>query len=314
MGPYGMYEEVRAAGGVAWRPELNAFVVVGYDDVRAALRDPRLSSAVAGTGPASGPLAPLVEVLRDQLFLMDPPRHRSLRKLVAKAFTPRSVVALEEGATQSCEALLAGFREGDLVERLAYPFPLQVIARILGIPAHEEDDFRAWSNAIAAFVVQMRPSQEVVHGALRAVDAIRPFLRERIRRRADEGGDGDDLLATLLRTREDGEALTEDEVVHTAMQFLIAGHETTTNLLGNIVLAVSRQPGLLARVREEPGLGGRVVEETLRHDPSVQMVDRVAAEPLALGGVEVDAGRRVFLAVSGANRDPAVFTDPGRFD
>lgn len=164
MGPYGMYEEVRAAGGVAWRPELNAFVVVGYDDVRAALRDPRLSSAVAGTGPASGPLAPLVEVLRDQLFLMDPPRHRSLRKLVAKAFTPRSVVALEEGATQSCEALLAGFREGDLVERLAYPFPLQVIARILGIPAHEEDDFRAWSNAIAAFVVQMRPSQEVVHG------------------------------------------------------------------------------------------------------------------------------------------------------
>ncbi len=307
--PTQVWEEVRAAGGVAYRSEINAWVVVDYALVRQGLRDPRLSNEVAGSGPAEGPLAPLLEVLRDQLFLMDPPRHRRLRKLVAKAFTPRSVEALEDGTRQDCAALL-DFDEGDFVARFAYPYPVQVIARLFGIPAHEHAAFREWSNDIAAFVVQYKPPREVVGRALRAVSEIKPFLREQVRARKPGG---DDLLAELLAAREDGEGMTEDEIVHTAMQFLIAGHETTTNLLGNIVLALARTPSLLAQVRQDSSLAGAVVEETLRHDPSVQMVDRVAKEAMQLGQAEIDAGDRVMLSVAGANRDPEVFPDPDRF-
>ncbi|MFK7987437.1 MAG: cytochrome P450 [Sandaracinaceae bacterium] len=308
--PTVVWEEVREAGGVAFRPEVDAWVVVDHARVRAGLRDRRLSSEVAGRGPAKGPLAPILEVLRDQLFLMDPPRHRRMRLLVAKAFTPRSVAALEDGAREDCAELL-GFREGDFVARFAYPFPLRVIARLFGIPAHEHRAFREWSNAIAAFVVQHKPSREVVGAALTAVGEIKPFLRERIRSR--EPG-GDDLLASLLAAQDEGGGLTEDEIVHTAMQFLIAGHETTTNLLGNIVLALSRDPGLLRRVRDEPAAAAALVEETLRHDPSVLMVDRVASEPLDMAGRTIAAGDRVMLSVAGANRDPAVFPDADRFD
>lgn len=308
--PRQVWEQVREEGGVARRPEIDAWVVVDHELVRQGLRDPRLSNAVAGVGPASGPLAPLLEVLRDQLFLMDPPRHRRLRKLVAKAFTPRSVQALEAGARHDCEALL-DFEEGDFVAGFAYPYPVQVIARLFGIPAHEHAAFRDWSNDIAAFVVQYKPSRDVVAKALQAVSEIRPFLRERVRAR--EASQGDDLLASLLAAREQGEGLSEDEIVHTAMQFLIAGHETTTNLLGNIVLAIARQPSLLHQVREQPSLASAIVEETLRHDPSVQMVDRVAKEAMELGQAQIEAGDRVMLSVAGANRDPAIFSHPDDF-
>ncbi len=307
--PTQVWEEVRAEGGVAYRSEIDAWVVVDYALVRQGLRDPRLSNEVAGSGPAEGPLAPLLEVLRDQLFLMDPPRHRRLRKLVARAFTPRSVEALEDGMREDCAALL-DFDEGDFVARFAYPFPVQVIARLFGIPAHEHAAFREWSNDIAAFVVQYKPPRDVVGKALQAVSEIKPFLRERVRARKPGG---DDLLAELLAAREDGEGMTEEEIVHTAMQFLIAGHETTTNLLGNIVLALARTPSLLGQVRQDPSLAGAVVEETLRHDPSVQMVDRVAKETMQLGLAEINAGDRVMLSVAGANRDPGVFPDPNRF-
>lgn len=307
--PTQVWEEVRAAGGVARREEIDAWVVVDYELVRQGLRDARLSSAVAGSGPAEGPLAPLLEVLRDQLFLMDPPRHRRLRKLVAKAFTPRSVEALEEGAKDDCAALLS-FEEGDVVSRFAYPYPVQVIARLFGIPAHEHAAFRDWSNDIAAFVVQHKPPREVVANALRAVSEIKPFLRERVRSR--EPG-GDDLLAELLAARDEGDGMTGDEIVHTAMQFLIAGHETTTNLLGNIVLALAREPSLLDAVRQQPSLASAVVDETLRHDPSVQMVDRIATEAMHIGEKHIEAGDRVMLSVAGANRDPEVFPDPDRF-
>jgi hypothetical protein len=308
--PTDVWTEIRDRGGVAFRDEIRAWVVVDHELVRAGLKDPRLSNAVAGTGPAEGPLAPIVEVLRDQLFLMDPPRHRRMRRLVAKAFTPRSVHALEDGAATDCRELLS-FWEGDFVARFAYPYPLRVIARLFGIPAHEHDAFRDWSNAIAAFVVQAKPSRPVVAAALRAVSEIKPFLRECIAHRT---ADGEDLLSSLLATRDDGDGLSDDEIVHTAMQFLIAGHETTTNLLGNIVLALGRDPSLLGRVREEPGMADQVVQETLRHDPSVQMVDRVATAPMELAGCSIAPGDRVMLSVAGANRDPAVFPHPERFD
>lgn len=308
--PVKVWEEVRARGGVAYRDEIDAWVVVDYAMVRDGLRDARLSNQVAGSGPASGPLAPLIEVLRDQLFLMDPPRHRRMRKLVAKAFTPRSIAALEDDARADCERLL-DFRQGDFVARFAYPYPVHVIARLFGIPAHDHAAFRDWSNAIAAFVVQYKPSREVVGQALQAVAEIKPFLRERIRARQPGG---DDLLARLLDAREQGEALTEDELIHAAMQFLIAGHETTTNLLGNIVLALASDPSLLAKVRGDAAVAEAIVEETLRHDPSVQMVDRVALEPIALGDAQIAAGDRVMLSVAGANRDPAMFEEPEVFD
>ncbi|MEM6292836.1 MAG: cytochrome P450 [Myxococcota bacterium] len=307
--PTQVWEDVRAAGGVAHRSEIDAWVVVDYEHVRQGLRDPRLSNEVAGSGPAKGPLAPLLEVLRDQLFLMDPPRHRRLRKLVAKAFTPRSVEALEDGARADCTALL-DFDHGDFVARFAYPYPVQVIARLFGIPAHEHAAFRDWSNDIAAFVVQYKPSREVVGRALKAVSEIKPFLRARVRSRQPGG---DDLLAQLLAARDEGDGMHEEEIVHTAMQFLIAGHETTTNLLGNIVLALARDPALLDAVREQPALASAVVEETLRHDPSVQMVDRIAKEAMQIGQAQIKAGDRVMLSVAGANRDPALFENPDQF-
>ena len=308
--PTAVWAEVRDQGGVAFREEINAWVVVDYGLVREGLRDERLSNAVAGTGPAKGPLAPLIEVLRDQLFLMDPPRHRQMRKLVAKAFTLRSVQALEQGAITDCAELL-NFRQGDFVARFAYPYPLRVIARLFGIPAHEHDAFRRWSDAIAAFVVLARPPRAVVAAALQAVSEIKPFLRAHIAARSPGS---EDLLASLLAAQEEGVGLTEEQIVHTAMQFLIAGHETTTNLLGNIVLALGRDPSLLARVREEPEAASRVVEETLRHDPSVQMVDRIATTAFELAGRSIAAGDRVMLSVAGANRDPNEFADPDRFD
>lgn len=308
--PQRVWDEVRAQGGVAYRDEIQAWVVVDYAMVQSGLRDSRLSNQVAGSGPASGPLAPLIEVLRDQLFLMDPPRHRRLRKLVAKAFTPRSIAALESDARQDCERLL-DFTQDDFVAKFAYPYPVHVIARLFGIPAHEHDAFRDWSNAIAAFVVQYKPSRDVVASALQAVAEIKPFLRERIRARQPGG---EDLLARLLDAREQGESLTEDELIHTAMQFLIAGHETTTNLLGNIVLALTNNPSLLSQVRQDPDVARAIVEETLRHDPSVQMVDRIALEPIVIGEANIAPGDRVMLSVAGANRDPAVFEQPDVFD
>jgi cytochrome P450 len=307
--PYPGYADLRANHPVH---EFGPFHLVSrYDDVLQVMKNPALFSS-AGMG------APLVAGRPTQTVVSsDPPDHTRLRNLVNRAFTPRMIAALEPRIHQITNQLLdaVGEREEsetDLIRDLAVPLPVIVIAEILGVEPERREDFKRWSDAVVSQVVQpgQRPTGEF-HVIGDEIEGFRQYFEaavEERRRRPRQ-----DLISALVRA-EDEDGLTPDEVLAFTALMLVAGNETATNLIGNAVLALLRNPDQLAKVLADPGLLPNAIEESLRHDSPVQMLFRKTTDDCELAGVSLPAGSMVVPIFGSANRDERRYADPDRFD
>jgi len=297
------------------------WLVTRYADVRAALADPRLHKDWAGklTAPAWAP-DEMTAYLAVHMLNSDPPSHTRLRKLVSKAFTVRRVAGLrprvEEITASLLDALEARIRAGedtvDLIEAFAFPLPVTVICELLGVPTQDRDQFRRWSNAIV--------SNQREPGSFRAASAaMYHYFTELVA--AKRAQPADDMVSALIEARgasergDSGDSLDERELIAMLFLLLVAGHETTTNLIASGTLALLTNPVELHRLRADPSLLPGAVEELLRYvNPLNHATERFTLEPVEIGGVTIPAREWVLLATSSANRDPGRFGDPDRLD
>ncbi|MDX3728076.1 cytochrome P450 family protein [Streptomyces caniscabiei] len=310
--PHPVYAALRARGPVhrVRLPKHDAhhevWLVVGYEEARAALADPRLSKDGAKVGRTFLD----EELIGKYLLVADPPQHTRLRRLIAREFTGRRVERLRPRVQEITDSLLDAMLprgRADLVESFAYPLPLTVICELLGVPEPDRAAFRNLSTEAVA-----PTSGESEYAAFVQLAAYLEQLVEDKRCAPP----ADDLLSALIRTTdEDGDRLSPAELRGMAFILLIAGHETTVNLITGAVHALLTHPGQLAEVRADPSLVDAVVEETLRHEGPVENATfRFAAEPLEIGGTVVPAGDAVMIGLAAADRDGARYPGPDRFD
>jgi cytochrome P450 len=314
--PYPTYHRLRMEDPVHHSP-LGFWVLTRYEDVAAVLRDARFIKE---------PLAALVaarfgsEVPRGVGLSMldrDPPDHTRLRSLVSKAFTPRVVEGLRPRIQEIVDGLIARAEAAgtmDVIEEFAYPIPVNVICEMMGVPVKDHERFKGWSLDIARGLdsIWLPPDSEIPRRSAAARHAIGDYFRELIaERRASPRGD---LLSALIAAEEAGDKLNEEELLATCILILIAGHETTVNLIGNGVLALLRNPEALRRLRATPGLITTAVEELLRYDGPVQRTARVASDDATIGGHTIHKGEMVMPFIGAADRDPAQFPEPDRLD
>ena len=246
------------------------------------------------------------------MLTMDPPDHTRLRRLVSGTFSPRAIAALETRIREVTEQLLssvdgaAGF---DLIDTLAFPLPIAVICHLLGVPAEDQASFRTWGHDVATTLdPQSAPTAETQTRSSEL--ALTAYLRELVRtRRADPD---DSLLSALIAAEEEGDRLSSDELVSTALLLLVAGFETTVNLIGNGAVALLGEHEPWQQLGEEPALIPAAVEELLRYDSPVQMTSRIAAEDAEVDGAVIPRGGSIIVAIGGVNRDPDVFDEPDR--
>jgi cytochrome P450 len=242
--------------------------------------------------------------------MLDPPDHTRIRSLVSKAFTPRRVEKLRARVAELVDELLHGKgREIDLVRDLAYPLPVIVIAELLGVPAKDRDRFKRWSEELSAILDPLSAGGRLGRANRAFADAAH-YMRRIFEERRREPRD--DLVSALVAAEEAGDRLSEIELLSVTMLILGAGHETTTNLIGNGVLALLRNPAERRRLADEPDLAASAVEELLRYDSPVQLTDRVTTEPMELGGQSIKERKAVVLLLGAANRDPEAFAEPDR--
>jgi cytochrome P450 len=315
--PYPLFAQLRDAGPF---PIMDgAITVVGsHERCTAILRDPASSSDRSRTLLPRRFGDDQVDAERTASFLsLDPPDHTRLRRLVSKAFTPKVIAALEPRIRQIVDDLFADFRGGtefDLVGGLAYPLPVRVISELLGVPEADHDRFEGWSRWLARGldpVMAVTDPAELT--AIQAASAeFNAYFSGLIAQR--RVSPGEDLLSRLVQIEEQGDQLTEAELIATCILLLVAGHETTANLIANAVLALLRHPDQLAALRAEPALVAGTVDEVLRYDPPVQLTTRVVRTPTQVGDVIAPTDGVLLMLLGAANRDPAVFADPDRFD
>jgi pimeloyl-[acyl-carrier protein] synthase len=313
--PYPTYHRLRAEDPVHLSP-LGFWVLTRYEDVVAALRDPRLGKEAIASFVAARFGAPVPAVGLSMLD-RDPPDHTRLRGLVSKAFTPRVVEGLRPHIQRIVDGLLArldGRHAMDLIEEFAYPLPVIVICQMLGVPVADRDRFKQWGLDIARGLdsILLPPDSEVARRSTAARRALADYFRELIaeRRAAPRG----DMLSDLITAEEAGDKLSTDELLATCILLLVAGHETTVNLIGNGTLALLRHPDQLRRLREDPGLIASAVEELLRYDGPVQRTARIPSEDVTIAGRVIPKGELVMPFIGAADRDPAQFPDPDRLD
>ena len=332
--PHWQYRVVRAVDPVHRSP-FGLWVLSRHAEVVAALRSPHMGNNEDEADMSAltpGPLKPFIkrqsqarvegrfiEMIEQTMLFRDPPDHTRLRALVSKAFTPRRVEALAGRVRFLVDELLdepAARGHVELMSEFAYPLPARVICELLGVPKEDEAFIVAQAPALGTGLdpAPMRTPASV-RAANDATTALVDYLDGLIaeRKRAPT----DDMLSALIAAEESGESLSHDELVSTFLLLLIAGHETTANLIGNGMLALLRHPDQLARLRgerEDADFDRSAIEELMRFDGPIQMVERITLEPVVLGGREIPAGRIVVCLTAAANRDPAVFEDPHRLD
>jgi cytochrome P450 len=307
--PYSVHARLRAqrpVSAVVMPGGTPAWLVTGYAESRAALADPRLRKSVPGWHPDPGSI---YAALDGHMLNSDPPDHERLRRLVNKAFTARRVERLRPRITAITAELLDEMstqRDVDLLAAFAFPLPITVICELLGIPVADRDDFRKWSATIISNTV----SAEIFQADATAM--VHYFMALLAAKRQEPA---DDLLSALISARDEGDRLDENELMSMAFLLLVAGHETTVNLIASGTLALLLNPGELGRLRGDPSLLGGTVEELLRYvNPVNHATYRFTAEPVEIGGTHIEAGEPVIIALSSADRDPSRFANPDRLD
>ncbi|WP_230119630.1 cytochrome P450 [Arthrobacter sp. Bi83] len=307
MDPFPHYKRMREHAPVLHDESSGSWHVFRYDDVQRVLSEHATFSSRMGGGDPSE----TGQLFAASLVTTDPPRHRQLRSLVTQAFTPKAVDGLAPRISTLTEELLDGIAAigtADLVEELAYPLPVIVIAELMGIPAEDRDRFKKWSDVI---VSQTRAGAESADHRTTNRDMTEYFLAmiEQRRRRP-----GSDLISNLLAAEIEGEKLSVAELLGFCSLLLVAGNETTTNLIGNAVLCFTEVPGTIERLQAEPALLPQAVEEVLRYRSPVQSMYRVAATETILGGLQIPAGAPLVAWIGSANRDDRHFQRPDQFD
>jgi cytochrome P450 len=318
LDPYPVYAELRAAqrAGGAVRSRTGLTAVATHASVEAVLRDRRLgvrlSDGRSRLGEGDGPS--LMEPVDLSLLTIDPPDHTRLRRLAQPAFAPRRLAHYREVAEQVTGELLdAALDRGgpfDLVAELASPLPIKVISALLDVPDVDSARFARWGLALGSSLDGVR-SPSHVRELTRATDDLRALFGQLLEQR--RAHPGEDVISTLAGAVDGGTA-TPDEVLALAQLLLVAGFETTTNLIGNAVQAMHRTPGQWAALAADPSLAATAVEETLRYDPPVQLTARFAHEDVEIGDLRLRRDSGVLVLMASANRDPEVHPDPDRFD
>jgi cytochrome P450 len=318
--PHPLYHRVRAEVGTFYNAEEDVYIFTRYRDCEAVLRDHRWS-----TNPAHRVSAvPEREAFNARediaasgsnvLLFIDPPDHTRIRNLVSRNFTPKAIAEWQPRIAQIVEELLDEVAERDEVELIseyAYQLPVRVICELLGVPAEDRHLFGPWSSDASRLLDGVLDDETVMRGmsgAMQLVNYLNPLIEER--RTAPR----DDLLSKIVQaTGEDG-GLAEEELRSLVLLLFVAGHETTTNLIGNGMKALFEHPDQLARLRDDPSLVASAIEEILRFDGPVHVTGRIPTEDLEVNGQQFVRGQQVVAMLAAANRDPEMFPDPDRFD
>ncbi len=322
--PYPIYSLIRTVRPVLQVPVPGfdgpgMWLLTRYRDVHGVLRDPRFSVERIRAPLVRDNLDRLPEFLRQSatgmrsMLVMDPPGHTRVRKLVNKAFTPRRIAALRghiEGIVRVLVDEAAAKGRFDLIHDVAEPLPAVVIAELLGVPPEDHRRFREWSGALIAGIAS--PNAEARSAGADAGRSLFGYLADTIAARRREPRD--DLISAMIHAQEERDALTDAELLATSNLLLLAGHETTTNLIGNGTLALLRDGDAWRRLCAEPALLPSAIEELLRFDGPVQATVRVALEDVALDGHTLPEGALVLVSIGAANHDPAVFERPDQLD
>lgn len=311
LNPFPMYAMLRENSPVFYIQEYNLWLVSRYEDVRTVLNDNKHFSSQHSLVRPTGDRDPVVE---NSMVSQDPPRHTKLRSLVSKAFTPKAIADLEGRIRQVTNELLDAVIERgemELAADLTIPLPVVVIAELLGVHPKDREQFKRWSDHVIASADSFVTGQVVPEhqqGMAEMYDYFRAVMAER------QQNPRNDLISQLLQVELDGQRLSEEEVLAFCWLLLVGGNETTTSLLGNTLLTLLEHPNVLARLRAQPELIPQAIEEVLRYRSPAQSMFRVVKEEITMGGQTLQPGQRVVALIGAANRDPAVFTEPDRFD
>lgn len=300
---------IREQEAVHFADAMGAYIVTRYEDVYRLSRDKSVGIEI-GAAHSTPPIeAERAQIAQDPTLAMsmlrrDGDDHTRLRRLVSKAFTPRAIERWRMRAISVTEDLIDGIHDaggGDVIADLALPLPVQMISEMLGMPTEDADQLKTWSAALAKTLDPLISDEERAAGTAAAGEMAEYIRGVYDRKKADPT---DDILSALIAAEEDGDRLSRDEVMSNVRLLYVAGHETTTNLIGNGLLALLRNPDQLDRVRTEPGLDANLVEEVLRYDSPVQFTRRIPTADIEVGGTTIAAGSVVLLCAAAANRDP----------
>src|SRR5271155_960329 len=316
--PYPLYARLRQEAPVYFDPFLHAWVVTRYADVLKVLmtfsadRTPSPEQLSAMGMSAIGPIA---QVMVKQMLFLDPPAHTRLRSLAATVFSPRRVKVLEEHiraiAHDLIDKVLAKGRM-DVMSDIAEPLPAIVTAELLGVPVEDHDQLKDWSKDFAEMLGNYQHNPNRIPKVLKSTEGMLKYFRSRIADQKDNPQEG--LIQSLLSAEINGDRLTEEEVIANTIVTMVGGQETTTNLIGNGLLTLLRNPGEMQRLRNDPSLIPSAVEEMLRYESPSQHTARLAPTDRTLGGKLIQKRQAVIAVMAAANRDPERFPDPDRFD
>ncbi len=315
--PYPSYRAARTQAPVQWNERLGAHLVLSHEHAVTVLRSPEWSSDPRNGPPAArlpdGP-GPGFELWSESLLMSDPPTHTRLRSAVNRFFTPRAVQRIRGRVAAIVDSAFAPLPEGGSVEvmsELAYPIPLAVIAELFDVGLEGAELIRAETPTLAR-MLELDPTPAELEAIGTAAMTVMLFLVPVVaQRRVDPG---EDLLSALIHPPDGGVALETDEIITMCLLLLAAGHETTSNLIGNGTLALFEHPDQLDWLVRNPDLCAQAVDELLRYDSPAQVASRIALNDLVLGGVRVREGQQALVVIGAANRDPARYPDPDRLD
>ncbi len=316
--PYPAYHAARARAPVQWEEQLDALLVLSHEHATSVLRDPERWSSNPRNSPALlealGGEGLLAEQWGDSLLMSDPPEHTRLRTAVNRFFTPRAVQRIKDRVAAIVDSAFAPLAEGasvELMSELAYPIPLAVIAELFDVGLEGAELLRAETPTLAR-VLELDPTPAEIEAVGAAAMTVMLFLVPIIAARRT--APGEDLLSALLHPPDGGVTLRTEEIATMCLLLLAAGHETTSNLIGNGTLALLENPGQLKWLEAHPDRRAQAVEELLRYDSPVQVASRIALAELELSGVRVRKGQQALVVLGAANRDPACHPDPDRLD
>jgi len=316
--PYPFYKHLREQAPVHWDGFMHTWVVTRYEDVMTVLhsfsadRTPNPDDMAKLGLPSLGPIA---DVMARQMLFLDAPAHTRLRKLCSYAFTPRRVEAMEEQIEDIANRLIDDvIAKGsmDVIADFAEPFPAIVTAGLLGVPLDDHRQLKAWSADFAQMLGNFQHNPDRVRDVMRSTEQMTGYFHEAIRSQADKPQDG--LIRSLMEAEVDGERLSNDEVVANTIVTMVGGQETTTNLIGNGLLTLIRQPERLAELRDDPAIMKSGIEELLRYETPSQHTARIAPADTMMGGKLIKKGTAVMAVMAAGNRDPDRFPDPDRLD
>jgi cytochrome P450 len=316
--PYPFYRHLRERAPVHWDPFMHSWVVTRYDDVMTVLqrfsadRTPDPGRMAALGLPSLGPVA---DVMAKQMLFLDAPDHTRLRKLCSHAFTPRRVEAMEDQIRDIAHRLIDDVMASgrmDVIADFAEPFPAIVTAGLLGVPLSDHRQLKAWSADFAEMLGNFQHNPDRIHKVLASTAEMTAYFRDAIRDQAANPRDG--LIRSLMQAEVDGARLSEDEVIANIIVTMVGGQETTTNLIGNGLLTLIRQPERLAELRDDPAILLSGIEELLRYESPSQHTARIAPADTMLGGRMIPKGAAVMAVMAAGNRDPERFPDPDTLD